>query len=51
MKITIDGEEIGLEHVIEFCYLGSLTSDGAKCDKERMAMGTEAFIRRRVTAC
>jgi len=32
MKITIDGEEI--EQVTEFCYLESLISSDAKCQKE-----------------
>jgi len=45
MKITIDGEEI--EQVTEFCYLGSLISDDAKCHKERIAMGKEEFTKRK----
>src|SRR6218665_790095 len=32
IKITIAGEEI--EQVTEFCYLGSLISNDAKCHKE-----------------
>ena len=44
MKMTIAGEEI--EQATEFCYLGSLISDDAKCHKEikkRITMGKEAF--------
>ena len=48
MKITINGEEV--EQVTEFCYLGSLISEDAKCHKEirkRIAMGKEAFTKRK----
>src|SRR6218665_1476033 len=48
MKITIDGEEI--EHVSEFCYLGSLISSDANCHKEikkRMAKEKDAFTKRK----
>ena len=48
MKITIDGKEI--KQVTEFCYLGSLISDDAKCHteiKKRIAMGKEAFTKRK----
>src|SRR6218665_3612587 len=48
LKITIDGEEI--KQVTEFCYLGSLISDDAKCHteiKKRIAMGKEAFTKRK----
>src|SRR3984885_9688321 len=48
MKITINGEVI--EQVTEFCYLGSLISEDAKCHKEikkRIAMGKEAFTKRK----
>ena len=48
MKITINGEKI--EQVTEFCYLGSLISDDAKCHKEikkRIVMGKEAFTKRK----
>lgn len=46
MKLTIDGEE--KEQVTEFCYLGSLISDYAKCHneiKKRLSTGKEAFIK------
>src|SRR6218665_1256167 len=48
MMIVIEGERI--EEVKEFCYLGSLISNDAKCHREirrRIAMGKEAFIKRK----
>ena len=48
MKIAIDREEI--QQVTEFCYLGNLISDDAKCDKEikkRIAIEKEALIKRK----
>src|SRR3984885_10641832 len=48
MKIKIN-EEVK-EQVTEFCHLGSLISEDAKCHKEikkRIAMGKEAFTKRK----
>src|SRR6218665_1473626 len=48
MMIVIEGERI--EEVKEFCYLGSLISNDAKCHREirrRIAMGKEAFLKRK----
>src|SRR6218665_3296623 len=48
MMIVIEGERI--EEVKEFCYLGSMISNDAKCHREirrRIAMGKEAFLKRK----
>jgi len=48
MKIVVAGEII--EQVREFCCLGSMISDDARCHREikrRIAMGKEAFSRRK----
>ncbi len=48
VKIQIDGKEI--EQVTEFCYLGSVITSDARCQKEvrrRIALGKEAFNRRK----
>ena len=47
-NITIYGEKI--EQVKQFCYLGSLITEDARCQSEirrRIAMGKEAFYQRR----
>ena len=47
-KIVVSGEII--EQVKEFCYLGSILSDDARCHREikrRIAMEKEAFSRRK----
>src|SRR6218665_2363074 len=46
--IVIEGERI--EEVKEFCYLGSMISNDAKCHgspRRRIAMGKEAFLKRK----
>src|SRR6218665_4051611 len=46
MMIVIEGERI--EEVKEFCYLGSMISNDAKCHREirrKIAMGKEAFLK------
>src|SRR6218665_2306542 len=48
MMIVIEGERI--EEVKEFCFLGSMISNDAKCHREirrRIAMGKEAFLKRK----
>ena len=48
VRITINGENI--EQVKKFCYLGSEITEDAKCHEEikkRIAMGKDAFMRRR----
>ena len=47
IKVTNNGEDI--ERVTEFCYLGSIITDDAKCHREirrRIAMGKESFLRK-----
>jgi len=45
MKIIVAGELI--EQVKEFCFLGSIFSGDARYHKRRIAMGKEAFSRRK----
>src|SRR6218665_3540689 len=48
VRINIGGKEI--EQVKEFCYLGSMTTADAKCQrkiKRRITIGKEAFLKRR----
>src|SRR6218665_3059928 len=48
MKIVVAGEI--REQVKEFCYVGSIISDDARCHREitrRIAMGKEAFYRKK----
>ena len=48
VTLIINGERV--DQVREFCYLGSLITEDARCHKEikkRIAMGKEAFTKRR----
>ena len=48
-KVSIWLQNTELEQVHEFCYLGSLLTEDARCNKEmkkRIAMAKAAFIRR-----